>query len=107
MDTFHLWHVICMRRMEFIGWELAPPCDGQQEGDMILRNFRVGVARNIDRARHRWQRVQIFPILTEVGPLTFTAGTALQLPSDDGPIPTPRLDFLEAESGISAGGVIR
>ena len=69
--------------MEYNDWDLVPTCDTQHGGNGNLRICSEAVARNLDLVRRRWQRVTISPIPDDVGPLTFTDGAALHIPSDD------------------------
>ena len=68
MGLFDLWRIIYVRRVDRNGRKLIPPRSGQEAGSGDLRIFRAVAARNIDRARRRWQRAKVPPILEEVGP---------------------------------------
>ena len=61
-DMFHLWHLVCLRRMEFIRWKLAPAPLPSNNRDPNLRVFWFVVARNVDSVCRRWTRASASPL---------------------------------------------
>ena len=77
-DLFDLGHMVYLHRIKFNRREAAPQPNLQSTKDPHLRIFWSVVARNIDRARRRWQRAIFCPLSEVQGPLTMADGSVDQ-----------------------------
>ena len=74
LDLFDQRHIARARRMKHNNRDWIPTRHTRPGDSGNLQNFRGVVARNIDRARRRWQRLRISPISEEVGDPSSVSG---------------------------------
>ena len=79
--------IVFSRRTEYNNWDLISVREARHHDNGHLRIFWKAAARNIDRARGRWQGSQISSIPDDVGPLAPADATALQISSGGGMVP--------------------